>query len=452
MPHFSFWNWPLPSVGSLSRAAEAISAIENEVSFAEKDPRVVWRGTVGFNGVYFPSLRKDLVEATKGEKWADVRALDRYEIDGDGDTQKGKRGFDNEGEGEVEVKAVTEAVLGLREKGKTKRKRKGYRGRRKGEEMAKYKSEDIHTKGEEEAGDKQETQTGERDTEPRDEDDDDGDNNKINDNDIPNTRSDETTSALMVEDFCRYKYVLYTDGITYSGRLPFLQLCRSVLISPPIAWHQYTTHLIKPLFSWELDLLSSSSSSSSSPSNTNTHSNPFSQSRNSRSSPLSLPIPPPNPNLIPPPSLRNRHRQREHKWTPSESIRRAWPTNYGPEEANAVFVAPDWSDLRETIEWLEANPDVAEGIADRQRRLFAGTGTGTGAGSKKKEMGREGAEIEKKEGIERGGGGYLSPAAETCYWRALIRGWSSVVRVDGDEWEGREEERGVSWEEFSMGL
>lgn len=33
----------------------------------------------------------------------------------------------------------------------------------------------------------------------------------------------ETTAEnlLAIEDFCRYKYIVYTEGITYSGRLPF---------------------------------------------------------------------------------------------------------------------------------------------------------------------------------------------------------------------------------------
>ncbi|KAI1171526.1 glycosyl transferase family 90-domain-containing protein [Nemania sp. FL0916] len=176
-----------------------------------------------------------------------------------------------------------------------------------------------------------------------------------------------TTEMMMVEDFCQYKYVLYTDGVTYSGRLPFLQLCNSVLLSPPMAWRQFTTHLIKPLFSRDLDL---------------------------------------DPSFSP----------GKPTWTPSSGEQRAWPTHYRPEDANAVFVAPDWSDLRATIAWLEDHADIAEGIARRQRDLFVGRG-------------------------------YLSPAMETCYWRALIRGWSEVVRFDEEEWGGL---HGVSWEEFSV--
>jgi hypothetical protein len=104
-------------------------------------------------------------------------------------------------------------------------------------------------------------------------------------------------------------------------------------------------------------------------------------------------------------------------WEPSEGVTEAWPIHYPPEEANAVFVSPDWSDLERTVAWLEVNPSVAEGIARRQRELFVG-----------------------KE--------YLSSAAEICYWRALIRSWSEAVQYESGEWEGREV---VSWELFSLG-
>lgn len=154
-------------------------------------------------------------------------------------------------------------------------------------------------------------------------------------------------NSLPIEDFCRYKYVLHTEGVTYSGRFQFLQMCASVVLTPPIGWMQHTTHLARPLFSNTL------------------------------------------------PGLAGR-------WNTGSMTRRAWPVEYAPEEANIIFVAPDWSDLEDVIMWLEDNPKTAEGIARRQRETFVG-------------------------------GGYFSPAAETCYWRALIRGWSEVVKVDESE-------------------
>ena len=249
MPHFSFWAWKLPFIGSMGRAAEAISQIETKLhpTFASKIPKAVWRGTTWFNSVHNPRLRANLLAAAKDKPWADVEAL----------AWDGPGGSDGKGE-------------------------------------------------------------------------------RTASNSIP------------IEDFCRYRYILHTEGVTYSGRFQFLQLCASVVITPPIGWMQHATHLAKPVFSSALHGL-------------------------------------------------------EGSW-PAESpiTSRSWGQGYGAEEANIVFVKPDWSDLDDVIGWLEGNPDVAEGIARRQRGLFAG-------------------------------GGYFSPAAEACYWRVLIRGWSEVVQVDEGE-------------------
>lgn len=172
------------------------------------------------------------------------------------------------------------------------------------------------------------------------------------------------SNALPIEEFCRYKYVLYTEGVTYSGRFQFIQMCASVVLTPPVQWLQHTTHLIRPLFSSKLEL----------------------------------------------------PKRKYNKWEPSAKTLKAWPTQYTPEEANIVFVAPDWSDLEDTLVWLEEHPKVAEGIAQRQRELFVG-------------------------------GGYFSPAAEACYWRALVRGWAKVAVTEGEGWEGLD---GMAFEEFVL--
>lgn len=101
-----------------------------------------------------------------------------------------------------------------------------------------------------------------------------------------------------------------------------------------------------------------------------------------------------------------------------------WPVSYPAEEANIVFVDPDWKDLEQTVQWLQAHPKIAEGIARRQRELVSE-------------------------------GGYLSPAAETCYWRSLIRGWAQVVRPNETMWgkmdvEGLKNGEGIRWETFSL--
>lgn len=49
-----------------------------------------------------------------------------------------------------------------------------------------------------------------------------------------------------------------------------------------------------------------------------------------------------------------------------------------------------------------------------------------------------------REGVVRGG--FLSEAAEVCYWRALIRAWERMVRVDDiTEWG-----EGMRWETFVL--
>ncbi len=277
IPHFSFWAWNLPFVGSMSRAARAIAALESTYSaplgsWHNKIGKAVWRGTSWFNSVHSPRMRQDLVMTARGKPWADVETLNW---------------------------------------------------------------------------------TG---------------SNK------------NASNALKIEDFCRYKYIIHTEGVTYSGRFQFLQMCASVVLTPPIQWMQHTTHLVRPLFSSSLGLQNVVEEEDDD--------NPASKAKKKKKGP----------------------------WVPSKAVQTAWPVQYKPEEANIVFVAPDWSDLGATVAWLEAHPKIAEGIARRQRDLFVG-------------------------------GGYFSPAAETCYWRALVRGWAKVARTEGEGWE---EEKGKTFEMFSL--
>ena len=65
----------------------------------------------------------------------------------------------------------------------------------------------------------------------------------------------------------------------------------------------------------------------------------------------------------------------------------------GPNQ-NFVEVERDFSDLEAVMDHLTTHPEEARRIADNSVRTFR----------------------------ER----YLTPAAEACYWRALIRGWATV--------------------------
>ncbi|TDZ67250.1 hypothetical protein CTRI78_v003113 [Colletotrichum trifolii] len=184
---------------------------------------------------------------------------------------------------------------------------------------------------------------------------------------------EDATNAINIADFCRYKYIIHTEGVSYSGRLHFHQMCESVLISPPMEWVQHTTHLARPVYSSVL--LDSDAISKE--------------------------------------GMAGGAKQPSEKH--SRRAEDVWSTATRPEDANMIFVTPDWSDLEATVQWLENHPDVARGIAKRQRDLFVRHG-------------------------------YLGPAAEVCYWRALIKGWSQVVRVN----ETISNANATIWEEFSV--
>ncbi|KAL6242404.1 hypothetical protein RBB50_010543 [Rhinocladiella similis] len=131
-------------------------------------------------------------------------------------------------------------------------------------------------------------------------------------------------------EHCQYKYLAHTEGNSYSGRLKYLQSCKSVVIAHKMDWIQHYHPLMK---------------------------------------------------------------------------------SSGPQQ-NFVEVQRDYSDLEDKISWLENHNGAAEKIASNSVQLFR----------------------------ER----YLTPAAEVCFWRRLIRGWSSVSfepefynTVDGQKiWRG----------------
>ena len=132
-------------------------------------------------------------------------------------------------------------------------------------------------------------------------------------------------------EHCQYKYLAHTEGNSYSGRLKYLQNCRSVIVAHPLEWHQHFSPLLDP--------------------------------------------------------------------------------KLGPDQ-NYVEVKKDFSDLGETIENLERDGERAKRIADTSVRVFR----------------------------ER----YLTPAAEACYWRRLVKKWAEVSfeptfyqdTPEGKKWRG----------------
>ena len=141
---------------------------------------------------------------------------------------------------------------------------------------------------------------------------------------------------LSMDAHCQYRFLAHTEGNSYSGRLKYLQNCRSVIVAHTMDWIQHYQHLMR--------------SSGS--------------------------------------------------------------------EQNYVEVRMDFSDLESTMKMLLATPEKAKKIADKSVMTFR----------------------------ER----YLTPAAEVCYWRRLIRGWKEVT-FEPEFWnETTEQWRGVPWESFAL--
>jgi hypothetical protein len=75
MPHFAFWSWPKPFIGTVDETLEKIDQNEKTISFEKKIDKVVWRGTAHYNGVGNRFLRPNLLLTTAGKGWADVEVL-----------------------------------------------------------------------------------------------------------------------------------------------------------------------------------------------------------------------------------------------------------------------------------------------------------------------------------------------------------------------------------------
>ncbi|CAI7653718.1 unnamed protein product [Penicillium crustosum] len=93
----------------------------------------------------------------------------------------------------------------------------------------------------------------------------------------------------------------------------------------------------------------------------------------------------------------------------------------GP-DANYIEVDRDWSDLSRKIDYLIDNPEIAERIANNAVRTFRDR--------------------------------YLTPAAESCYWRQLIRQYSAVCDFEpvlfSTGRDGKTQSRGVSYDTWLL--
>ncbi|PSN68110.1 hypothetical protein BS50DRAFT_551391 [Corynespora cassiicola Philippines] len=176
-------------------------------------------------------------------------------------------------------------------------------------------------------------------------------------------------NGLPIERFCAYKYVVYTEGVTYSGRLAYHQACASVLVMAPLTYLTTTGWLVRPIYAEDL----------------------IAQVEGGKVG-------------------RTKTTEKRENWKGPKPVVES-VMDY--QQANAVYVAKDFSNLEATIGFLRRWPEVAERIARNQRMMSIGAGN-------------------------------LSPAAEVCYWRALVRGWASVVEVDAD-WGDEMGERFETW-------
>ncbi|KAL9078637.1 MAG: hypothetical protein Q9157_002436 [Trypethelium eluteriae] len=51
---------------------------------------------------------------------------------------------------------------------------------------------------------------------------------------------------VSMPNHCKFMFLAHTEGITYSGRLKFLQNCKSLIIAHQLNWIEHHTHLLKP--------------------------------------------------------------------------------------------------------------------------------------------------------------------------------------------------------------
>lgn len=187
------------------------------------------------------------------------------------------------------------------------------------------------------------------------------------------TTQGQRTNAIAIEDFCKYKYIVYTEGVTYSGRLPYHQACASVLLTPPLTYLTLTAQHLRPIYAE--DLMAA-----------------FGQ--HERNNIPAFNGPPPSTAL-------------------KSKLKPLLPTVSDWRLANTIYLNPSFDNLEATVLFLQKNPDVAKHLARNQQDSVIRTG-------------------------------HLSPAAETCYWRALIKGWASVAVLD-EGWGNNTGERYEEW-------
>ena len=62
-------------------------------------------------------------------------------------------------------------------------------------------------------------------------------------NDVKEIDWSHPVDAVSMEDHCKWKFQGFPEGNTYSGRLRYLQNCKTVIVTHPPRWIQHWTHL-----------------------------------------------------------------------------------------------------------------------------------------------------------------------------------------------------------------
>ncbi|RFU24427.1 hypothetical protein B7463_g11911, partial [Scytalidium lignicola] len=70
MPDFGYWSWPEPKIGSYAEVQMKAMAMDKKVPWSSKINKLIWRGAV--MGLL---VREQLLEASAGKDWADVKIL-----------------------------------------------------------------------------------------------------------------------------------------------------------------------------------------------------------------------------------------------------------------------------------------------------------------------------------------------------------------------------------------
>lgn len=52
-------------------------------------------------------------------------------------------------------------------------------------------------------------------------------------------------NLLSLEQQCRYKYLAYAEGMSYSGRLKYFMMCNSTIVIPPFVFVEWFAPLLK---------------------------------------------------------------------------------------------------------------------------------------------------------------------------------------------------------------